>query len=319
LLELSEGANSFLFSARDRAGNANSTTVTVIRDSTAPALAITGPEDNARFNTTSVTLSGTTEPGATVKVNGVDVLNDGGAFSTGLGLKQGTTIISVESWDALLNRASRTVTVFVDSIAPLLDLVGPSNGTLTNQTFIVVNGETEPGAVVLVAGNLATVNAQGKFSAVVQLGSEGQNAIAVVARDALNNSGSASVVVRRDTVVGYNISAPQDGLKVKSKNVTVSGKAEPGATVVIGNVTAPLGAEGSFCLVVPLSYGLNSISLAINDTAGNSETVTLSVTRAKPSDGARNPLPMEAGFLTVLAVLSAVGAAGIYLGRRGGK
>jgi len=314
-LELVEGPNVFGFRARDRAGNTNTTTITVLRDSTAPVIAIAAPADDARFNTTGIVLTGTTEPGASVKVDGVAVHNDGGSFCASLSLKEGTSTITVEAWDALLNRAVRTVTVFVDSIAPALKVLGPANGTLTNQTSVVVNGETEPGATVLVAGNLVTVNAQGKYSTVVPLGSEGLNAIVVVARDALNNTAAATVTVRRDTVVGYNLSAPKDGLKVRTKNVTVSGKAEPGATVVIGNVTVPLGADGSFSLSVPLKYGANPITLAVKDTAGNSEAVTLTVTREKPSDGAKNPLPVEAGFLTVLAVLVALGAAGIYLGK----
>jgi len=317
-LELAEGTNVFVFLARDKAGNANGTTITVHRDSTAPAIDIASPADDARFNTTGIVLTGTTEPGATVKVNGVAVRNEGGAFCASLSLGQGANTITVEAWDALLNHAGRTVTVFVDSIAPALKLSGPANGTLTNQTSVVVSGETEPGALVLVAGNAVTVNAQGKFSTVVQLGSEGLNAISVLARDGLNNTNSVSVSVRRDTVVGYNLSAPKDGLKVKTGNVTVSGKAEPGATVVIGNLTVPLGADGSFSLSVPLKYGANLITLAVKDTAGNSEAVTLNVTRVKPSDGAKNPLPMEAGFLTVLSVLVAIGATGIYLGRKNG-
>ncbi len=318
-LELSDGKNAFEFIARDRAGNANGTTITVLRDSTAPALEIVSPADDARFNTTGIVLSGTTEAGATVKVDGVAVPSEGGSFSASLGLKQGANTITVEAWDALLNHAGRTVTVFVDSIAPALKLTGPANGTLTNQTSVVVNGETEPGATVTVAGNPATVNAQGKFSAVVPLGSEGLNALVVVVQDGLNNTAAETVTVRRDTVVGYNLSAPKDGLKVKAKNVTVSGKAEPGATVVIGNVTVPLGADGSFSLVVPLSYGRNTITLAVNDSAGNSEVMTLNVTRVKPPGGAGNPLPVEAGFLTVLAVLVAIGATGIYFGRKDGR
>jgi parallel beta-helix repeat protein len=314
-LELSEGQNSFVFRARDRAGNENSTTISVLRDSTAPAIVIAAPAEGARFNTTGIVLNGTTEPGAAVRVNGVEVTNTGGAFSAGLSLQEGSNTITVEAWDALLNHAGRTVTVFVDSLPPQLKVLGPSNGTLTNQTSVVVNGETEPGATVLVAGNPVTVNAQGKFSTVVALGSEGLNSIPVVARDALNNSASASVSVRRDTVVGFNLSGPADGLKVKARNVTVSGKAEPGATVVIGNVTVPLGADGSFGLSVPLKYGANRIVLRVNDTAGNAESVTLTLTRVKPSTGSGNPLPVEAGFLTVLALLVALGAAGIYAGR----
>ena len=319
MLELSEGANTFEFCARDRAGNENRTALTVVRDSTAPALAITAPKDDARFNTTGVTLSGTTEPGATVKVDGVLVQNDNGAFAVGLSLRQGTNIITVESWDALQNRAVRTVTVLVDSIAPALELFGPAQNTLTNQTSVMVNGMTEPGASVLVAGRPATVNTQGKFSVLVPLEDEGANLIVVSAKDALNNTVSASVSVRRDTVVGYNLSAPADGAKVRGKNITVSGKAEPGATVVIGNVTVPLGTDGSFSLVVPLSYGQNTITVAVNDTAGNSESRSLVITRVKPSEGSGNPLPMEAGFLTILSVLVAVGAAGIYMGRKDGK
>jgi hypothetical protein len=304
-----------VFRARDRAGNVNSMTVGVLRDSTAPALAISRPAAGARLDRTMVEVAGTTEPGAVVSVNGAPVENRNGEFTAVVTLGQGPSTITVVSRDALFNTATRTVGVFVDTVAPALNISGPANGTLTNQTSVVVSGETEPGAVVLVAGTPATVNAQGKFSAVVALGSEGFNVITVSARDALNNTATASVTVRRDTVVGYNLSAPADGLRVRAKNVTFSGKAEPGATVVIGGVTVPLGADGSFSLSVPLKYGANPVTLRVNDTAGNTETVTLTVTRVKPSAGSGNPLPVEAGFLTVLAVLVALGAAGIYAGR----
>ncbi len=318
-LELSEGVNVFVFRSRDRAGNANSTTITVLRDSTAPAIEISAPADEARFNTTCIVLTGKTESGASVKVNGLAIQNDGGSFCAGLSLREGTNTITVEAWDALLNHAGRTVTVFVDSLAPALKLTGPANGTLTNQTSVIVSGETEPGAWILVAGSPVNMNDRGKFSVVVTLGSEGLNAIVVVARDGLDNTASVTVSVRRDTVVGCNLSAPLDGLKVRTGNVTVSGKAEAGATVVIGNVSVPLGADGSFSLVVPLAYGQNTITVAIGDPAGNHESKSLTVTRVKPSDGGKNPLPVEAGFLTVLALLVAMGAAGIYMGGRDGR
>jgi len=316
VLELAEGENVFVFCARDRAGNRNTTSARVLRDSIAPALNVSSPAEGARFNTTPVAVTGTTEGNASVKINGKMCENLNGAFFANVSVHEGTNTISVDVWDALLNLASRTVTVIVDTSAPALSIAGPANNTLTNQTSAVISGQTEPGATVLVAGRNASVNAQGRFFLEVPLESEGQNVIDVVARDGLFNTASVRMVVRRDTVVGYNLSGPQDGQKVKTKNVTVYGKAEPGATVLIAGVRVPLGADGSFGLTVPLEYGANTITVLISDTAGNSEGLSLGLTRLRPSGGASGPVPPGMLLAGALAVIAVAAAAGLYLRRR---
>jgi prefoldin subunit 5 len=114
---LSEGANSILIEATDAVGNVNQVWVDVELDTTPPSLVIASPADGSNTSEASVTVSGTTDAGATVTVNGVLASNGTTDWSATIVLSEGMNTITVTASDALGN--SVTDGIVVEFIPPV--------------------------------------------------------------------------------------------------------------------------------------------------------------------------------------------------------
>jgi len=315
LLELNEGENVFVFTARDMAGNVNTTVLNVMRDSVPPAINITSPLSGAKLNRSTVEVAGSTEPDAHVRVDGKAVSMTGGAFWVELTLKEGANSIVIEAQDGLGNLEREVLSVWVDTAGPRLSILGPANRTLSNQTVIEVFGITEPGASVWVAGRLTVGNADGRFSVLVSLPVEGQNIIQVLAWDGLFNTEYLNITVIRDTLACFNITSPADGARAGGGHVTVTGSAEPNSTIRMAGAIVPQAANGSFSMSVKLARGRNIIVVAVQDAAGNTKTVELTVTGTFGAGGPAGP-DMTVLLGAAVLVLACAGIAAVLYRRR---
>jgi len=96
---LVEGENSLLLYAEDLAGNRNLATLKVRRDTVAPPLTV-DVADGFKTKNASIGMNGTTEPNATVTVNGIQVAVDAsGRFFTTVQLVLGLNNITLEAKD----------------------------------------------------------------------------------------------------------------------------------------------------------------------------------------------------------------------------
>jgi len=103
---LSEGNNTLSIRAVDPAGNSNSLSMRVFLDTVPPSLAV-DPAEGALTPMAIYPLAGSTEPGASVTVNGVLVtVGPDGRFRTNLSLRLGQNTIHLISCDAAGNTAS---------------------------------------------------------------------------------------------------------------------------------------------------------------------------------------------------------------------
>jgi hypothetical protein len=110
ILTLAEGVNNLTVTATDAAGNFVSSVVTVTRDSFAPALVL--DDIPGRVASASLLISGVTEPGAQLSINGqgVTVLSDG-VFEKEVFLARGQNVIEVRSEDRAGNENVAHVSV----------------------------------------------------------------------------------------------------------------------------------------------------------------------------------------------------------------
>lgn len=113
VLTLAEGRNALTVSFSDLAGNPSVPASFVIeRKSTAPALSVTSPLPNAQVDAAAVEIVGTTDPQATVRVNGTLVpVSLTGEFHAHVALALGSNTVRVEVTDALGNTNSTTTTI----------------------------------------------------------------------------------------------------------------------------------------------------------------------------------------------------------------
>ncbi len=106
-----EGKNEFNVTARDLAGNSKTLFVTIIRD-TLVNLTLTSPLDGAKTKNATILLQGTTDPGATLKINNETVVPDAnGRFEKEVALVVGHNTILVIAFDDLGNEKDSSMLI----------------------------------------------------------------------------------------------------------------------------------------------------------------------------------------------------------------
>ena len=143
-----------------------------------------------------VTISGLTEPAATVEVLGVavPVNNSSGFFETQFVFPDGGWGIAVNASDQEGNLGHATVIFRIDTQPPPLSITGPANGTVLYYPTASVEGDTEPGVLVGVDDVAIVSNAAGHYQLIVQL-LPGPNLVVVAATDPAGNRNETSIVV----------------------------------------------------------------------------------------------------------------------------
>jgi hypothetical protein len=168
---------------------------------------------------------------------------------------------------------------------PTVDLAGRVPDNLVGRQGYVIRiyvaiGDQAPGEVAeLPLGNQVTFVVAG-----VGL-SEGTNTFtATIAGPAGESAASPGVAYVLDTASpAIKISSPKDGGVVNAKSVEVKGKTQARSSLELTNATtgaSVIGAadvSGAFSLIIPISAGVNQLSLTSTDPAGNAKTSTLSV------------------------------------------
>ncbi len=116
-LTLGDGAHRIPVVSTDSAGNSASTTVDIIVDTVAPSITLVSPPSTVEV--ASVTISGSTEAGADVYLNGIAVAVDAtGAFSVNVALVTGSNTITAVAMDAAGNSRSTSTTVTFNDPVP---------------------------------------------------------------------------------------------------------------------------------------------------------------------------------------------------------
>jgi hypothetical protein len=289
-LTISEGLNTIMAAAVDAAGNTNSTSVTVLLDTTPPRLEVLSPDDGLRTRSPTVEVSGSMEPGSDVYVNGRQVAlgAEPGVFRTAISLTKEVTTVTVDAVDKAGNHNLTTRKVLLDTTPPFLRLSSPAEGLVTNRSSILVTGEAEGGSYLTVAENSQQLQgappARASFSTPVTL-HEGLNIIVVTALDMAGNTNKSTLHVTLDTVAPLlAVETPLNGSRTANSTILVEGFTEPGARLTVNGQQVPVGYTGSFSAEVRISTGNNSIAVRAEDAAGNSADASVSVQRV-PSRG----------------------------------
>ncbi|MBH8963207.1 BapA prefix-like domain-containing protein [Pseudomonas aeruginosa] len=274
--------------ARDAAGNSSpATSITV--DGVAPNAPVVEPSNGSE-------LSGTAEPGSSVTLtdgNGNPIgqttadANGNWSFTPSTPLPDGT-VVNVVARDAAGN-SSPPASVTVDAVAPATPTVDPSNGT-------TLSGTAEPGATVtLTDGNgnpigQVTADGSGNWTFTPSTPLPNGTVVNATATDPSGNASSpASVTV--DAV------APATPVVNPSNGTTLSGTAEPGATVTltdgngnpIGQATADGSGNWSFTPGTPLANGTVIVATASDPTGNTSAPASTTVDSVAPAAPVVNP------------------------------
>lgn len=275
---LADGNHTYSFRAVDVAGVATTLTVNFTVDTTPPVLVILQPT-RALVNTSLITVRVQTSPDAVRAVIAFDdvTIGPGAVFESVVRIFEGDNVIRVRAKDRAGNENVTTLAIVLDTTPPAIAVEEPEDGAYTNVEVIRVFGTTEPGALVLVAGQAADVTAGGAFEGAAQL-ADGLNILPVAAQDGAGNWAFLAVRVTLDQVPPtLTVTSPEDGLITREDFVSVEGEAEEGAQVFVnGKGGQPLGV---FQETVHLEEGDNTIVVLARDRAGNTARVERHVTK----------------------------------------
>ncbi|QZX95256.1 VCBS domain-containing protein [Pantoea alfalfae] len=306
---LDDGEHALVIDGTDANGNASSSTVDVIIDTSETVPGMTDDAGNpvadgaSTSDSTPTINGGGMEPGSTVVISDGDtelgtatVDADGSwTFTPDAPLDDGEHALVIDGTDANGNASSDTVNVNVDTsetVPGLTDDAGNpvADGSTTSDSTPTINGGgMQPGSTVVISDGdtelgTATVDADGNWTFTPDAPlDDGEHALVIDGTDANGNASSSTVDVIIDTsetVPGMTDDAGNpvaDGASTSDSTPTINGGGmEPGSTVVITDGNTPIGeatvdADGNWTFTpdTALDDGEHTLITGGIDASGN--------------------------------------------------
>jgi hypothetical protein len=203
---LAPGANSFVATAVDLAGNSASASLS-LNYTRIPSITITAPANLSYLNISPTTVTGTVDdPTATIAINSIPAVLDGsGGFSLALPLAEGPNVVTASATNANGGSSTASIQVTLDTTPPHVTITSPADQFVTadasinvagNINDIVVGTVNDTQAQVTVNGGPAQVANRMFLAANVPL-SVGPNIISAVGRDRVGNEATTQITVVR--------------------------------------------------------------------------------------------------------------------------
>ncbi len=323
---LSEGLNSIIVEAVDRANNIMRVVRDVHLDSIPPLLRVESPQGDIMTNQRYLDIRGTIDDPTVdmVIINGLLVEVVDQAFSKDFRLDEGVNHITIEAWDNARNYNSRRYTILLDTTPPDLELEEPELYLETRESSVRIYGRVDTDVDLTIWGEpqhddfdlIYLVRLENTFRYDAYPLVRGLNTIHILAEDDVGNKAHLVLEIDHDLVAPVLfLSAMVE--RTPNEIVEVSGILEEGDEVRINNVPVVLGPNGEFTEAVHLQKGKNALRVVAYDAAGNSATTVVNVTRY--SDEPPPTGIMGAGWGVSIALILAVlviGMAIIYPGIR---
>ncbi|MFC1585614.1 Ig-like domain-containing protein, partial [Fibrobacterota bacterium] len=236
---LADGDYTLAVIERDAAGNWSaevSRTVTV--DTEAPVVTITSPGNNFITNQATIAVSWT--------VNNVPQTSELTEI-----LADGLNTVTRSNTDAAGNEGTASITVTLDTVAPVVVITTPVDNYLTNQSPVVINW---------------TVDGANQTAQTTQDLNEGLNTITRSSTDTAGNVGATSITIILDTqppVIA--ITSPHNRYVTSNSSITIS-------WTVDGAVQTSQLTEG-------IADGPNTVTRTGTDNAGNRDSTSITIYR----------------------------------------
>jgi hypothetical protein len=282
---LAFGSHTLVATVRDVVGNSATATATFqLADQDPPTVAIATPNDGSLVNTPTLQVTGSASDDgaiAQITVNGaVTPLIDGG-FQATVGLTEGANEIRVAATDTSGKQTLATVTVTLDTTAPVLTIDSPAPGQAVNSGTVRVSGRaTDENGVDAVEVNGTPVSlALDRFTLDLPI-VDGHNTVQVRGVDRAGNARTTSVDVVRFTLPAVTIGSPVDLGTLAATTVDVTGTvSEPVATVTVNGLPGAVSGSAFTVSDVPLVEGGNTLTATVTTADGRVGTSSINVVR----------------------------------------
>lgn len=218
-VQIPDGAVTLTYYARDSQSNQEQPKQLVFKvDATAPVVTVLSPQEGTVTSMGVVSITGRTEAGSSVTINGSSVpVQTNGDFGGGVTLTEGANAIQIIATDVAGNIGQARVNVTLDTKQPVLTVTSPKIYATVMTQQVAVTGKTEAGATVTVAGAQVAVASDGSFSIMYMFPKEGLNVVDITATDAAGNVARTGIPV---TYVARTLIRLQVGNKTAMINDT---------------------------------------------------------------------------------------------------
>lgn len=276
--------------ARDDVGNESG--VVTVRITFDPTLSIEAPlvDPIAPTNQAMVNVTGRAEMGVTITIAGGASAASGtatadGTFSVPVALSPNTSnTLFVFAVGGGETSAAATLVVIHDDIAPSSPSLDPLASPTSLET-VQIGGLSESGARIGVTGGagpaMGTSDADGRFAVLVDLNTDTDNALSVIATDVAGNASEpALLTITHDGTLPTPVVVNAVPSPTSLNPISLSGTTEPGATVqIVGGpamVEAMADAAGTFMAEVTL-FANASNELHIRRAGSGADTILVVV------------------------------------------
>jgi len=277
-----------------------------------PAPAITSPTSGFSTTNTTVAVSGTSLPNASISIRdgasmvGSTTANGTGNWATNVSLAIGThSLTATQTVNAVTSAASSAVSVTVGPPAPVI--TSPTSGFSTTNTTVAVSGTSLPNAAVSITDGISlvgstTADGSGNWSTNVTLaiGTHSLTATQTVngAKSAASNTVAVTVAPPPPA-----ITSPTSGFSTTNPVVPVSGTSVANASISILDGASLVGsttANGSGSWTVNVTLGIGGHSLTATQTVSGltslaSNTVSVTILKITPTITWANPADITFG------------------------
>jgi uncharacterized protein YfaP (DUF2135 family) len=255
----------------------------LIDDETPPYVALTAPTEGAIVSETEVAVTGESEPGATLAVNGRRVpVADNGSFATTVAVTAGDNSVTVAAVDPAGNRTERARSFVHRPPENVAIALAPDSPRDADGTLLTATPEADVAGVSTAAAGAGlnvraaddsvavrtVVGEGGTFRFTVPAGAEATGYRIEIVGPEERVEGSVELAVRQDaTAPEIRLDAPPPSATANAW-LDLGGTAEGAASLTVNGVPEPLDA-GRFAAVATLAPGTNAIELVATDAVGN--------------------------------------------------
>jgi flagellar hook assembly protein FlgD len=178
-----------------------------------------------------------------------------------------------------IRSSSQSVVVQVDTQPPQVQLANLNDAMQVNKPDFLIEGITEPGAVIWISGTAQPLIADGagRFNFQYKL-LDGLNNIEIQATDAAGNTTRIQRTVRLETQPpDIILTRPLENEWRNQALVEIEGTTRPGATLTINQQTLRVETDGTFKHQMVLNEGNNVLRIVAVDAVGNTATLERTV------------------------------------------
>lgn len=333
---LEPGENTITITATDKADNSFIVERTVVLDRNQPWISVAAPLDGERLARPEVTVKGTVEPGVQLFVQDENVGTGNGYFERVILAVEGVNEIILKAIDPAGNEYSEVITIFVDTVRPVLTITEPkSDMVITGEHRFYFNGSialNESGVLtddrLLLNGYTYTtlvneeglkvrvpieIHEDGTFSIIVDL-EQGRNDFTIEVLDRVGNTVRISRTVYLDaiapTLVLYMDPIMRDDqgeFYTHALTLNLTGYTNPGSELRILDILVSVAPDGTFQINLDLvPKDTTNIVVTSKNSAGNLRTIEESVTQMQVEPTSVDDEGLGTWFLVTALVIFVV-------------